>query len=785
MILLIDSYDSFTNNLCQLISKVTAKEVVVIKNDTFDDNEYRDFFQTYLPLFEYVVVGPGPGNPSNLKDVGLISHLLKYLREEDDDKVVPFLGICLGFQCLCDAYGSSISRLENVKHGQVYDVHPVTPENDLYTSQSAIEIPSVRYHSLYVLSLGVEMRPLAYCFEPNNSDDKDSKILMAGKHKCRPYYGVQYHPESACSSDGDKLILRFDDIASKYNHKMRSEVLDPKEENEKAKSIVLELKSSHSLNLNPLFKDGPLNDNGAPKIYFKKMNFVNKVTPIDMCEFFYKNNKSSPNFVLLNSASIPSEWSIIGLPIPGRSQIVTHSVDNMLEATVLRYKSSECEKISIPESETVWNFLGDLMKKAYISKESIDSHLGKAYHSREIPFFGGFLGFVSYEEGQFIEIDKLGRLCNGNTPDLKLIFIERYMIYDHSSDDWFVFLVSKDLNDEKWVEKTRIMVETANLDGSLSLDVNSVPKSVKGLLKKEENQKFEFQLPDKKIYEEQFNECQRLLHSGDSYELCLTCQLKISLPSYIAPWDIYKILTLHRNPAPFSCFLEFEDSVLISSSPERFLSWKDHDFDENKKRVILRPVKGTVKKSPNVTLEDATRILKTPKEMGENLMIVDLIRHDLFQFLDDVVVSRLMAVEEYQTVFQLVSVIEGNLETRKSQYHGLDILCSSLPPGSMTGAPKKRSVHLLQDIESLQPTSIPGGRRGIYSGVAGYWSVTDNSDWSVVIRSLFHYRDDLSNTPDNSIWRIGAGGAITVLSEMQSEWEEMLTKLTAALQLFD
>jgi len=199
--------------------------------------------------------------------------------------------------------------------------------------------------------------------------------------------------------------------------------------------------------------------------------------------------------------------------------------------------------------------------------------------------------------------------------------------------------------------------------------------------------------------------------------------------------------------------------------------------------VELRPIKGTVRNTSDVDITKATEILKTPKEMGENLMIVDLIRHDLYRFTDEVNVSQLMAVEEYKTVYQLVSVIQGNLDKGRG-FHGIDILHRSLPPGSMTGAPKKRSVQLLQDIESMQTASFSGGRRGIYSGVVGYWSITDDSDWSVIIRSVFHYKRDYENTNITNLWRIGAGGAITVLSEADAEWEEMNLKLTSALLAF-
>jgi para-aminobenzoate synthetase len=127
-------------------------------------------------------------------------------------------------------------------------------------------------------------------------------------------------------------------------------------------------------------------------------------------------------------------------------------------------------------------------------------------------------------------------------------------------------------------------------------------------------------------------------------------------------------------------------------------------------------------------------------------------------------VPKLMSVEEYASVFQLVSVIEGDLEGS-----GIPVLAASLPPGSMTGAPKKRSCELLKEVES-------GKARGLYSGVFGYLDVGGGGDFAVVIRSAFKWND--------GDWRIGAGGAVTALSEAEAEWHEMLAKRENVLRAF-
>lgn len=129
-----------------------------------------------------------------------------------------------------------------------------------------------------------------------------------------------------------------------------------------------------------------------------------------------------------------------------------------------------------------------------------------------------------------------------------------------------------------------------------------------------------------------------------------------------------------------------------------------------------------------------------------------------------------MSIEEYETVYQLVSVIEGDLDPESSAT-GIDVLAASLPPGSMTGAPKKRSCELLRDIEGADRS------RGLYSGVIGYLDVGGGGDFSVIIRTAFKW--------DDEDWRIGAGGAVTALSSPEAEWQEMLAKRESILRAID
>lgn len=211
-------------------------------------------------------------------------------------------------------------------------------------------------------------------------------------------------------------------------------------------------------------------------------------------------------------------------------------------------------------------------------------------------------------------------------------------------------------------------------------------------------------------------------------------------------------------------------------------------------------MKGTVKKSVAPTRAEAEALLSVDKETAENLMIVDLVRHDLYGVCGagNVRVEQLMRVEEYESVWQMVSVVVGDIPgaaanpkggeaaetdelpktttgkgTEQSLgYSGIDVLAASLPPGSMTGAPKKRSCELLNTIEK--------GRRSLYSGVVGYMDVGGRGDWSVNIRCAFRWDDERTTVDDT--WHVGAGGAVTALSGAKEEREEMETKLFNTLK---
>jgi para-aminobenzoate synthetase len=264
---------------------------------------------------------------------------------------------------------------------------------------------------------------------------------------------------------------------------------------------------------------------------------------------------------------------------------------------------------------------------------------------------------------------------------------------------------------------------------------------------------------DRSAYLEAVAVAQRELHAGESYELCLTNRLSLTVGT-TDPFEIF-VRQRNLNPAPYGALLRFGDLTILSSSPERFLRISPGG------EVEARPVKGT--RARGVGSEEDERLREelraSAKDRAENLMIVDLLRNDLSRVCEvgSVTVDDLFALETHPHVHQLVSTIRGRL---RDDHDPLSCVEACFPGGSMTGAPKLRSMQIL---ERLEPEP-----RGIYSGALGYLGLGGGIDLSIVIRTAV-LRDGVAT--------VGSGGAVTVRSDPEEEWREMLVKARPTLDV--
>jgi para-aminobenzoate synthetase component I len=240
---------------------------------------------------------------------------------------------------------------------------------------------------------------------------------------------------------------------------------------------------------------------------------------------------------------------------------------------------------------------------------------------------------------------------------------------------------------------------------------------------------------------------------GDIFEVNLSQRFEAELE--IPPFDLYRRLR-EVNPAPFSAYLDFEELTIVSASPERFLKLTGD-------RVETRPIKGTIRrgKNPSEDRANAQQLLASAKDNAENMMIVDLERNDLGRVcrFGSVKVTELAVLETFPTVFHLTSTVVGQLREGVSW---VDLLKATFPGGSITGAPKVRSMEI---IDELEPT-----RRSVYTGSLGYLSFNGNLDLNIVIRTfLIKGRRAYFQ----------AGGAVVFDSNPEAEYSETLDKVSA------
>lgn len=355
--------------------------------------------------------------------------------------------------------------------------------------------------------------------------------------------------------------------------------------------------------------------------------------------------------------------------------------------------------------------------------------------SADLPFgFDcGFAGYLGYE---------LKAECDGaaahraSTPDAAFILADRLIAFDHQEGRTYLLSLTEA---DPWIEETehQLVRLPALVDPQVVASPPLVPQR------------------SRESYREDIEACKRYLTAGHSYEICLTDTLQTETGA--EPLDLYRALR-RANPAPFASYLRFGSLAVLSSSPERFLCV---DRDGN---AETRPIKGTSRRgvTPVEDARLAARLRTGEKTRAENVTIVDLMRNDLGRVCEvgSVAVPELMAVESYETVHQLVSSISGRLSPDLGP---LDAVRACFPPGSMTGAPKRRTMEIIDELE--------GAARGVYSGAIGWFGAGGACDLSVAIRTI---------VVEAGKTTIGAGGAIVVDSDPEQEIAEMLLKAAAS-----
>jgi para-aminobenzoate synthetase component 1 len=371
-------------------------------------------------------------------------------------------------------------------------------------------------------------------------------------------------------------------------------------------------------------------------------------------------------------------------------------------------------------------------------------------HPNLPPFQGGAAGFFSYDLYHHLEKIPAPALDDMQYPDMVMGFYDLVIAFDHVMQQAWIFSNGFPEIDET-PRRLRAEFRLAWLLKELETVKSFHAAPGKTCLIKSDFTKDQYQAAVQKVID--------YILEGDIFEANISQRFKATLSDDFSSFDLYSQLRI-ANPAPFAAYLKFDDVVIASASPERFLKLTEH-------HVETRPIKGTRSrgKSDEEDKNFADELLHSAKDHAENVMIVDLLRNDLSKVCENfsVKVPQLCGLESYATVHHLVSVVNGTL---KKQYTAIDLLTACFPGGSITGAPKIRAMEIIAEIE---PTS-----RGPYCGCIGYIGFDGAMDTSIVIRTF---------VIKNYVVTFQAGGAIVADSDPIEEYEETLTKAKALFKV--
>lgn len=362
-------------------------------------------------------------------------------------------------------------------------------------------------------------------------------------------------------------------------------------------------------------------------------------------------------------------------------------------------------------------------------------------NNTNLPFVGGAVGYLSYDLGNYIERLPRNSKDDLNGYDLYFGLYNYVIVIDHLENKTYIATPDLDIKKEEIIvniiEDKIKEAEKEGIDSICYEEKEVDPVRLKSNFTKKE-------------FEESVQKVKDYIRSGDIYQANLTQRFstKTTLSSYELYRDLRKI-----SPAPFGAYLNFDDFNILSNSPERFIKCID-------RKIETRPIKGTRPRGKNkeedLKLQEELR--NSEKDRAELLMIVDLERNDIGKIskIGSVKVPELFVIEPYANVNHLVATVTGELEDDKD---AIDIIKATFPGGSITGAPKIRSMEIIDELEPTQ--------RNVYTGSIGYIGFDGDMDLNIAIRTIIKKDDDVY---------FQVGGGMTWGSNPSEEYQETLDK---------
>jgi para-aminobenzoate synthetase len=732
--LLVDNHDSYTYNVFHLLAAASGEEPVVVNNDAVS---WRVLSRSKFDAF---VLSPGPGRPERWHDFGVCRDILSYSE-------VPVLGICLGHQGIGNLLEGGVTSAPEPMHGRLSQVrHRGTGIFNGVPQDFSV----VRYHSLAITGpVGPEGHVVAWA---------DDGVVMGVEHDSRPMWGVQFHPESIATEFGDRIARNFFELAERHSASSTARLSQvPRRRRDDSPQARV---AGTSTGVARGDSDEAVTAAGSGAEERGWTVLARTLEGVAPTEHLYERLFADADTSFwLDSADAPTwlaQCSYMGTSAGPAERHLSYDVD--AAATTIRTPAGEEVRHG-----SIFELL-DAETKAVRAEPPIGVDRG---------LMGGFVGYLGYE----LKADCGSQnVHTSDLPDAAMMFANRVVAVDHARQRTHVFALVRNerhpgvdgpktgdigrFSARQHEDSDERVTQTAWLEEATRLAAAAIcdPPPARPLDPPvEPGSHVSFRVGrGRSQYLADIERSQAELAAGESYEVCLTDQ--ISTDASPDPFALYRRLR-RSNPSPFAAFLRFGETAIVSSSPERFLSVARDGA------VQARPIKGTISRAED-PVEDAARrteLATDEKTRAEHLMIVDLLRNDLGRVseIDSVRVPDLMVVEPYATVHQVVSTVTGQLEAGRSP---VECVRNCFPGGSMTGAPKERTMEIIDELEDEA--------RGVYSGAIGYFGVDGSVDLSIVIRTIVI-------RPGRTT--IGAGGAIVMQSDPEEEFDEILLKARAPM----
>lgn len=619
------------------------------------------------------------------------------------DAEVPVLGVCLGHQGIAVGERGRVGPAPRPRHGHLSTVRH--DGQDLFQGLPQ-NFAVVRYHSLSVAEpLPETLQATAWA---------EDGVVMGLRHLTRPLWGVQFHPESVLTDYGHRMLVNFRNLTAERARR-------PRTKNTAVPAGAVAIPRQRRVT-------APVH-----RLHYRRM-----ATAVDTEAAFTSMYAGSPRAFWLDSSRVEqgqARFSFLGDGSGPLAEFVRYDV----EAGVC-----EIERPDRPTRKVRSNVFD------YLKRQLATRHVDAT--GLPFDFTGGYVGYLGYETKADCGSPNRHRAA---TPDACWLFADRLIAVDHEEGATYAVCLAEDTpqaaqDATDWLDATtaRLTFVSEQTAPAAPPAAESAPGTAEPWL-----------VRDRAQYLADIDSCMRELNAGTSYEICLTNAARLPAPS--DSYDFYRALR-GVNPAPYAAFLRFGDLDIAGSSPERFLRITRDGVAEAK------PIKGTAPRGDNPAHDARLRaeLAADDKTRAENLMIVDLLRNDLGRVCrtGTVRVSRLMATETYATVHQLVSTVEGRL---REGTDAVDCVRACFPGGSMTGAPKLRTMEIIDGLETEA--------RGVYSGALGYFGCSGGADLNIVIRTAVIADGEL---------HLGTGGAIVLDSDPAAEYDEMLLKTVAPMRAY-